>query len=155
MSGRTRSIPSMSSCGNIRPASTTRTFLSHSSAHMLIPTSPRPPKGMYLSRDVRGPRELTAPASELVMLSQKLKLLGFLPRHGNRCGRWRRGEQLVEVLLDEVEIVLQVGHQRAVVQGGRGVVQGHVRDLSALDQTAVDARYRSLARHQALERVAA
>src|SRR5439155_355160 len=63
MSGRTRSMPSMSSCGNINPASTTRTLFSHSSAHMLMPTSPRPPSGRYRRRgDFWGPRELTPKA---------------------------------------------------------------------------------------------
>src|SRR5665213_4303390 len=51
ISGSTRSMPSMSSCGNIRPASTTRICLSHSNAHMLMPTSPRPPSGRYRSRN--------------------------------------------------------------------------------------------------------
>src|SRR5258708_303101 len=50
MSGMTRSTPSMSSFGNIRPASTTMMRPSYSSAIMLRPISPRPPRGKTLRR---------------------------------------------------------------------------------------------------------
>src|SRR5258708_37786446 len=54
MSGMTRSTPSMSSLGNIRPASTTMMRPSYSSAIMFSPISPSPPRGMTLSRLTRG-----------------------------------------------------------------------------------------------------
>src|SRR5581483_11237959 len=103
MSGRTRSMPSMSSCGNMSPASTTRILLSHSRAHMLMPTSPRPPRGRYR-------RRLTATG-----YSQQAQLLGFLLRSGLRLRRWWRGEEFVEVLPHAVEVVLEVRHERPVV----------------------------------------
>src|SRR5437879_6340318 len=156
MSGRTRSMPSMSSCGNMSPASTTTTLPSHSSAHMLMPTSPRPPSGRYRSRELwRGPRELTPQALSSWGFSQKSQLFRFLLRGSdhNRRRRWR--EHLVEVVLHLVEVVLEVCDQRAVVQSGGGVIQRHVRDVTAPDQAAVDARYRSLPRHEPFERVPA
>src|SRR2546425_7635700 len=155
MSGRTRSMPSMSSCGNMSPASTTTTLPSHSSAHMLMPTSPRPPRGRYRRRELfRGPRELTPQALSSWGFSQKSQLFRFLFGRGDRY-RGRRGEQLVEVPLHLVEVVLEIRDQRAVVQSGGGVIQRHVRDVAAPDQAAVDARDGALAGHQALERVPA
>src|SRR3989454_7875526 len=156
MSGRTRSMPSMSSCGNMSPASTTTTLPSHSSAHMLMPTSPRPPSGRYRRRELfRGPRELTPQALSSWGFSQKSQLFRFLFGRGDRYRGRRRGEQLVEVPLHLVEVVLEVGDQRAVVQRGGRVVQRYVGDLATPDEAAMDARDRTLAGHQPLERVPA
>src|SRR3990172_5151102 len=46
MSGITRSIPGISSSGNIRPASITSRSPADSTAIMFNPISPRPPRGM-------------------------------------------------------------------------------------------------------------
>src|SRR3972149_5698781 len=46
MSGMTRSTPSISSSGNIRPQSTTTMSSPHSMAIIFLPISPRPPRGM-------------------------------------------------------------------------------------------------------------
>src|SRR3989442_1802053 len=156
MSGRTRSMPSMSSCGNMSPASTTTTLPSHSSAHMLMPTSPRPPSGRYRRREFfRGPRELTPQALSSWGFSQKSQLFRFLFGRRDRYRGRRRGEQLVEVPLHLVEVVLEVRDQRAVVQSGGRVVQRHVSYVAASDQAAVDAGDGALAGHQTLERVPA
>src|SRR2546426_3314691 len=156
MSGRTRSMPSMSSCGNMSPASTTTTLPSHSSAHMLMPTSPRPPSGRYRRREFfRGPRELTPQALSSWGFSQKSQLFRFLfgRRDRYRGRRWRK--QLVEKSLYLVEVVLEIGDQRAVVQRGGRVVQRHVSYVAASDQAAGNAGDGALAGHQTLERVPA
>src|SRR5579872_3141894 len=46
MSGMTRSTPSISSSGNIRPASTMAMSLPYATAIMFLPISPRPPRGI-------------------------------------------------------------------------------------------------------------
>src|SRR5919197_1396806 len=46
MSGMTRSMPSISSSGNMSPASMTRMSSPCSSASMFLPISPTPPSGM-------------------------------------------------------------------------------------------------------------
>src|SRR5213594_3732724 len=102
----------------------TRTLFSHSSAHMLMPTSPRPPSGRYLSRDaIRGPREVAAKPLTSWGCSQQVQLLGFLLGWRRRWWwRWRR-QELVEVGLDSIEVGLEVGDQRAVVESGGRVVE--------------------------------
>src|SRR5579872_4474062 len=154
MSGRTRSMPSMSSCGNISPASTTRILFSHSRAHMLMPTSPRPPSGRYRRRlTATGSPRTRAAGSEFVGCSQQAQLLCFLLRSGLRLRRWWRGEELVEVLPHAVEVVLEVRHERPVVQRRSGVVQRDVSDVAPEDQAAMDARDRTLPGQQPLEGV--
>src|SRR5258708_37337280 len=156
MSGSTRSMPGMSAWGNMRPASTTRIFSSHSRAHMLMPTSPRPPSGTYRSRgDCRGPREITPQALISWGLSQEAQLFRLLLRGCDRHWWWRRSQQLVQVCLHAVEIVLEISHQRAVVQRGGRVVERHIGDATAHDKASVNARARALAWHEALERVPA
>src|SRR5438128_12658644 len=49
MSGMTRSIPSMPSSGNMRPASTTTMSSPTSIASMFLPISPTPPSGITRS----------------------------------------------------------------------------------------------------------
>src|SRR5438309_4351035 len=157
MSGRTRSMPSMSSCGNMRPASTTRSLFPHSSAHMLMPTSPRPPSGTYRSLEAiyRGPREVTAKPRTSCGISQQVELLGFLFVHRRRLRRRRRREEPVQVLADVVEVTLEVSHQRPVVQCGRRMVERHVCDLATQNQAAVNSRDRALAGQEPFERMPA
>src|SRR3990170_4519737 len=49
MSGMTRSTPSISASGNMRPASTTMRSSAYSKTIMFLPISPRPPRGMTRS----------------------------------------------------------------------------------------------------------
>src|SRR6478609_5289537 len=49
MSGMTRSIPNISSSGNIRPQSMTTISSRYSKTYMFLPISPTPPSGMILS----------------------------------------------------------------------------------------------------------
>src|SRR6266404_2976023 len=84
ISGRTRSMPSMSSWGNMSPASTTRTWSSHSSAHMLMPTSPRPQSGSWVVK--RHVRHAIAPHEAAVdprygALSRQQALKGMPAEH--------------------------------------------------------------------------
>src|SRR6266851_7658702 len=157
MSGSTRSMPGMSSWGNMRPASTTRILSSHSRAHMLMPTSPRPPSGTYRSRgELRGPREITphaltqgVPAKSRRSLrlrgafswglSQEAQLFRLLLRGCDRHWWWRRSQQLVQVCLHAVEIVLEISHQRAVVQRGGRVVERHIGDATPHDEASMNA----------------
>src|ERR1043165_422187 len=46
MSGTTRSIPNISSSGNIRPQSITTMSSPYSNTYMFLPISPTPPSGM-------------------------------------------------------------------------------------------------------------
>src|SRR4029079_5442213 len=46
MSGMTRSIPNISSSGNIRPQSMTTMSSPYSNTYMFLPISPTPPSGM-------------------------------------------------------------------------------------------------------------
>ena len=45
----TKSMPSISSSGNIRPASITTMSFSYSMAYIFLPISPSPPKGINFS----------------------------------------------------------------------------------------------------------
>ena len=49
MSGMTRSIPNISSSGNIRPQSITTISSPYSKTYMFLPISPTPPSGMMRS----------------------------------------------------------------------------------------------------------
>src|SRR5256885_10078301 len=49
MSGMTRSIPNISSSGNMRPQSMTTMSSPYSNTYMFLPISPTPPSGMILS----------------------------------------------------------------------------------------------------------
>ena len=131
-------MPSMSSCGNIRPASTARILSSHSSAHMLMPTSPSPPSG-EIPESSRGHNRRSCSAS----------CFGGATGTGGGGG----SEEVVEVPLHPVEVALQVRDERAVVQRGGRVVERYVRDIAALDQAAVNAGDRALPRHEPLQRV--
>src|SRR5258708_38376858 len=68
--------------------------------------------------------------------------------------RRRRGEGC-EVSLYAVEVALEVGHQRAVVQRRGRMVQRHVGHVTALDESSMDPRDRAQSRHQELQRMAA
>src|SRR6267143_1482297 len=122
-SGSTRSTPSISSSGNIRPASMTTMFSSYSSAIMLRPISPRPPRGM---------------ARNLGCLAKKGELL---LRLGDRLGCG--GEHLtplldtVKVGLDGLEVLLQRPHQKTVIQGRRRMIDRDVAHAVLHDQLAV------------------
>src|SRR5256885_15450179 len=102
MSGMTRSIPSISSSGNMRPASTTRMSSPISSASMFFPISPTPPSGMIRSGDLAKERDL--------LRGLLLVLFGF-------HGRWS-GEEERERREVRNERVTQGG---LVQRGGRVV----------------------------------
>src|SRR5450759_3972070 len=96
MSGMTRSMPNISSSGNIRPQSMTTISSPYSKTYMFLPISPTPPSGM-----MRSGVSLVA-GFWLVMASREerqLVGLGWMGcRIGRRIGRllgdgmrWRRG----------------------------------------------------------------
>src|SRR6267143_2086214 len=140
-SGSTRSTPSISSSGNIRPASMTTMFSSYSSAIMLRPISPRPPRGI---------------ARNLGCLAKKGELL---LRLGDRRGGDRSDLapllHAVEVGLDGLEVLLQRAHQEAVVERRRRVVDRDVGHAVLADHFPVEARDRLITRQQARQRMAA
>src|SRR5258708_30503010 len=97
----TRSTPSMSSLGNIRPASTTMMRPSYSSAIMFSPISPSPPRGMTLSRLTRGG------------LEERQLLLGVGGHHRRGCRP--PGFRHVDVTTDLLEVGREGVHQEPLV----------------------------------------
>src|SRR5438445_589599 len=94
------------------PASMTTMFSSYSSAIMLRPISPRPPRGM---------------ARNLGCLAKKGELLLRLgDRLGGGSNHLTPLLHPVEVGLDGFEVLLQRPHQETVIQGGRRMIDGDV-----------------------------
>src|SRR5205807_10467701 len=96
----------------MRPASMTTMFSSYSSAIMLRPISPKPPRGM---------------ARNLGCLAKKGELL--LRLRDGRGGSYNDLAPLldaVEMGLDGLEILLERAHQEAVIQGRGRVIHGDV-----------------------------
>src|SRR2546423_7141218 len=135
MSGITRSMPSIPSSGNMRPASTTTMSSPTSSASMFLPISPTPPRGMIRS----GAFDL---AKERYLLHRLLLRL--------LCGRGGREEQCQcrEVGMERVA-------QRGLMQCGGRVIDGEdEKAVGRLARLAVNARDR-LAGEELPHRVAA
>src|SRR5207245_9260137 len=108
MSGITRSIPSMPSSGNIRPASTTTMSSPTSIASMFLPISPTPPSGITRS-------DAFDLAKERYLLHRLyLRLFG---------GRRRREEER-----ERREVGLERVAQSGRMQGGGRVVRGEERE---------------------------
>src|SRR6266566_2233517 len=116
-------------------------FSSYSSAIMLRPISPKPPRGM---------------ARSLGCLAKKGELL-LLLGNGRGEGRGDLAPLLdpVEVGLDGLEVLLQRAHQEAVIQGRGGVVHGNVAHAVLDNHFAMKARDRLIPRQQARQRVPA
>src|SRR5258708_33381064 len=127
MSGMTRSTPSMSSLGNIRPASTTMMRPSYSSAIMLSPISPRPPRGMTL-------RRLTSARLEerqlLLGVGFRRRLSGAAPRLDH-----------VDVTAHLLEVGLEGVHQEPAVQRRRRKAKRHVGPIAPFHQLSVHSAY--------------
>src|SRR5919201_5958178 len=120
MSGMTRSMPSISSSGNMRPASMTTMSSPHSTASMFLPISPTPPSGTIRS----GVLEL---AKERDLLHRFLFRLLYT--------RGRRQEQR-----ERREISVQRVAQSGLVQGRGGVIDGEDDEaVGGLAGLAVDA----------------
>src|SRR5258708_14531797 len=141
MSGMTRSTPSMSSLGNIRPASTTMMRPSYSSAIMLSPISPRPPRGMTL-------RRLTS-----ARLEERQLLLGVGFRRRLSGGAPRLDH--VDVTAHLLEVGLEGVHQEPVVQCRGRMVKRHVGPIPPFQQLSVDSGYAVGPGKQPLHSVAA
>src|SRR5438445_3993013 len=120
MSGITRSIPSISSSGNISPASMTTMSLPCSSASMFLPISPTPPSGM------RRRASLTEQGGlHRFLLGRSLR--------GRRLGREEERER--------VEVSDEGRAERRLMERGRWVIQGeHRQAVDGLPHPAVDAR---------------
>src|ERR671934_2326311 len=117
MSGMTRSIPSISSSGNISPASTTMRSSPSSSASMFLPISPTPPSGMTRSGALGLAKERDLLRRDLFRLAR----------------RGRGGEEQRE----GCEIGVQRGTQRRLVERGGGVVHGeHHEPVGGLTRLA-------------------
>src|SRR5260221_2540421 len=123
MSGMTRSMPSISSSGNMRPASTRTMSSPCSITIMFFPTSPTPPSGMTRTE-----------------LAKECHLLGGLLRFGLRlgdwCGRWSGLEEFREGL----EVLLEIGAERGLVERGCGGEDRENGDAVLLSGASVDAR---------------
>src|SRR6266513_4258871 len=121
MSGMTRSMPSIPSSGNMRPASTTTMSSPSSIASMFLPISPTPPSGMIRSAAF-------GLAKERYLLDRSFLRLF--------CG-WSRGEE--ESQGREVG-VKRVAEGRLVQRRGRVVDGKHQESLGGLARFPVDAR---------------
>src|SRR2546428_3004509 len=133
MSGMTRSMPSIPSSGNMRPASMTTMSSPTSIASMFLPISPTPPSG-------------TTRSAAFDLAKERYLLHRLLLR----LFRWRSGReeerQRSEV---RVERVAQCG----LMQGGGRVVHGEDEEaVGGLPGLAVDARD-GLAREELPHRV--
>src|SRR5207302_1055502 len=124
MSGMTRSMPSICSSGNIRPASMTRTSSPISIASMFLPISPTPPRGMIRS----GP-------SALAKERDLLRGFCFRLRFGRRGGREVRGER--------AEVADEGVPQGRLMEGGGRVVDGEDHEaVGGAARLPMDARDR-------------
>src|SRR6266508_1217354 len=122
MSGMTRSMPSISSSGNMRPASTTTMSSPCSMASMFLPISPTPPSGITRSG---------------ALLTKERHLVRGLLLHLLRSRRLGREHQR-----EGREITLQRAAQRGLVECRRGVIHGEHGEAARLARLAVDARDR-------------
>src|SRR6184192_4982586 len=110
----------------MRPASITTMFSSYSSAIMLRPISPKPPRGM---------------ARNLGCLAKKGELLLRLgDGGGERGGNLAPLLHPVEVGLDGLEVLLQRAHQEAVIQGCGRVIHGDVAHAVLDDDSSMESR---------------
>src|SRR2546425_5639777 len=134
MSGMTRSMPSISSSGNMRPASMTTMSSPDSSASMFFPISPTPPSGMTRS----------GLAKERDLLRRLLHLFGL----GLGSGRSR------EVEGERGEVREERVAKRGLVERRRRVVDGEDDEPVLQPRLAVDARD-GFAREELAHRVAA
>src|SRR5438552_6226091 len=121
MSGMTTSMPSICSSGNMSPASTRTMSLSCSMTIMFLPISPTPPRGMTR----------TALAKERHLLGRLLDRLGG--RRGGTRGR-------LEERRERLEVLLEVGAERWLMERGRGMEDREDGDAVLLSCTSVDAR---------------
>src|SRR5438445_7484322 len=119
----TRSIPSISSSGNMSPASTTRMSSPISSASMFFPISPTPPRGMIRSGGLAKERDLL-----------RGLLLGLLGLHGRRSR---------EVQRERREVRNKRVAQGRLMQRGGGVIDGEDHQtIGRSPRPSVDARDR-------------
>src|SRR5438132_1862527 len=120
MSGMTRSIPSMPSSGNIRPASTTTMSSPISIASMFLPISPTPPSGITRS-------DAFDLAKERYLLHRLF--LGIL-------SGWRGCQEEGQ----RREVGMKCVAERRLVQRRGGVVDGEDQEtVGGLARLAVDA----------------
>src|SRR5687767_12017323 len=131
MSGMTRSMPSISSSGNIRPASTTTMSSPCSMASMFLPISPTPPRGMMR-----------------IALAKERHLIRclFLPHLllGHRFGREKKRQRR--------EVAGERAAQRGLMQRRRRVIDREDRQALDLARPPVDPRDR-FARQEPTHRV--
>src|SRR5438034_3313243 len=121
MSGMTRSIPSIPSSGNIRPASMTTMSSPSSTASMFLPISPTPPSGITRS-------------AAFDLAKERYLLHRFFLRlfRGRSCREEERERR--EVGMERIP-------ERGLVQRGGGVVHGEDEEaVGGLPWLAVDPR---------------
>src|SRR6266480_2565119 len=122
----------------MRPASMTTMFSSYSSAIMLRPISPKPPRGM---------------ARNLGCLAKKGELL---LRLGEGRGSGRNDlAPLLDPVQDGLEVLLQRAHQEAVIQGCGRVIHGDVAHAVLDDDSSMEPRDGLIPGQQASQRMPA
>src|SRR5664279_1720503 len=135
MSGRTRSMPSISSRGNARPQSTTTILPRYSTAVMFLPISPIPPSGMILS--VFSAIVFFYPLCQSYMRPPAPALGAVCRRPSNPCVAALEQSEPLELAFDQAPFVV----------GGFDERQAQAADLVAEHVQGRLQRYR-VARHE-------
>src|SRR3990170_777929 len=112
----TRSTPSISSSGNMRPASTMMRSSPSSKTIMFLPISPRPPRGIT--------RSFSAMLEESHLLRLRLRSRLFRRR---LAGPLQHRRYLAEVFFDHLAHVARVQRRRRVVHGDEVDAVLHLR----------------------------
>src|SRR6202011_4166497 len=124
MSGITRSTPSISCSGNIRPESTTMMSSAHEIAIMLRPISPRPPSATSVS----------LPPIALLLLKERqlIEVRRFRQDgHGGAANLYAPRLLLIEVAAHTRHVVTQCSQQARVVEYRSRMVERHVYAVAA------------------------
>src|ERR1700736_5064024 len=146
MSGITRSTPSISCSGNIRPESTTMMSSAHEIAIMLRPISPRPPSATSVS----------LPPIALLLLKERqlIEVRGFRQDwHGGAAHLYAPRLLLIEVAAHTRHVVTQCSQQARVVEYRSRMVERHVYAVAAPHALPVQPRDAPSSRKQPGERM--
>src|SRR5664280_85795 len=134
MSGMTRSMPNISSSGNIRPQSMTTMSSPYSNTYMFLPISPTPPRGMmrsgvsletgfWLVMASREQGELVGLGQMGRRVDERRAAFGRLQGRRGRRGAVARAPGLLEGNRDPRDVLEARRLDRCRPESGRGVVQ--------------------------------
>src|SRR3954463_6894831 len=123
-SGRTRSIPSISLVGNIRPVSTTTISSPYSTTVMFLPISPRPPSGRMRTAVMSGTSRSPADCCQALACAARNQQAVLLECRPDRrpLVLARRNHRQPHVVLDDAQHLERGLHRNWVRGDDRGVV---------------------------------